>query len=63
MLILIFVQMLYGILVLYVLSGIKPVTGIGIILLFMLSQVFFFIKALLKAWRYGSVIRMMEINS
>jgi len=63
MLILIFVQLLFGALVLYVLSGMKPASGTGIILLFLLSQVFFFIKILLKACRYGSVTRMMEISS
>jgi hypothetical protein len=61
MLILIFAQLLFGSLVLYVLSGIKPAAGTGIILLFLLSQVFFFIKVLLKAWRYGSMTRMMEM--
>lgn len=59
MLILIFVQLLFGSLVLYVLSGMKPATGTGIILLFLLSQIFFFIKVLLKAWRYGSMTSMM----
>jgi hypothetical protein len=63
MLILIFVQLLFGSLVLYVLSGMKPATGTGIILLFLLSQIFFFIKVMLKAWRYGSVTRMMETSS
>lgn len=60
MLIMIFVQLLFGSLVLFVLSGMKPVTGTGIILLFLLSQAFFFIKILLKACRYGCVTRMME---
>jgi hypothetical protein len=62
MMILIFIQFIYGLLVLCVLSGFKPVTETGIILLFILSQFFFFTKVLLKAWRYGSVTRMMETN-
>jgi len=63
MLILIFIQLLFGSLVLYVLSGMKPATGTGIILLFFFSQVFFFIKVLLKTWRYGSMTSMMEGSS
>jgi hypothetical protein len=63
MVILIFVQLLFGSAVLYVLSGIKPASGIGILLLFLLSQIFFYIKVLLKACRYGSMTRMMETSS
>jgi hypothetical protein len=62
MLILLVVQILYGWLVLIVLAGIRPVTEGGIVMLFILSQFLFFIKILLKVWRYGSVTRMMELN-
>lgn len=62
MLIIIIVQLLYGSLVLWILSGIRPVAGPGIIMLFILSQILYFIKIQLKAWRYGSVTRMMETN-
>ncbi len=62
MLILLVVQLLYGWLVLIVLPGIKPVTEGGIVLLFILSQFLFFIKILLKVWRYGSVTKMMELH-
>lgn len=41
----------------------KPVTGGGVVLLFILSQLLFFIKILLKGWRYGSVTMLMEINN
>ena len=57
------IQALYGWLVLSIITGMKPVTGVGVFLLFILSQLLFFIKILLKGWRYGSVTRLMEINS
>ncbi|MFA5818218.1 MAG: hypothetical protein WC854_02945 [Bacteroidales bacterium] len=63
MIILLVVQILYGWLVLSILPGMKPVTGGGVFLLFLLSQFLFFIKILLKAWRYGSVTSLMEQNS
>jgi hypothetical protein len=63
MLILMIIQALYGWLVLSIIAGMKPVTGGGVFLLFILSQLLFFIKILLKGWRYGSVTRLMEINS
>jgi len=40
----------------------KPGTGGGVFLLFVVSQILFFIKVLLKAWRYGSVTSLMETN-
>jgi len=63
MLIIVTIHALYGWLILSILPGFKPVTGSGIILLFIISQLFFFIKVLLRTWRYGSVTRMMEINA
>lgn len=57
------IQILYGWLVLNIISGIKPVTGGGVFLLFILSQLLFIIKILLKGWRYGSITKLMEINS
>jgi hypothetical protein len=63
MLILILAHLLYGVMVLYLISRFKTVTETGIVLLFILSQTLFFIKVLLKAWRYASVTRMMEIIS
>jgi hypothetical protein len=40
----------------------KPVTGGGVFLLFIVSQIIFFLKAGLKVWRYGSVTALKEIN-
>ncbi len=40
----------------------KPESGGGVFLLFIVSQLLFFVKILLKTWRYGSVTTMMEIN-
>ena len=63
MLILLIIQVLYGWLVISIINDMKPATGGGVFLLFILSQLLFFIKILLKGWRYGSVTRLMEINS
>lgn len=60
MIILLTVQFLFGWLVISILPGMKPVDFGGIVQLFLLSQFLFFIKILLKAWRYGSVTSMME---
>jgi hypothetical protein len=62
MIILLLVQGFYGWFVLSVLAVIRPVDGIGIILLFILSQFLFFLKILLRTWRYGSVTYMMELT-
>jgi hypothetical protein len=63
MIILLAVQLLFGWLVLKILPGMRPSTGGGVFLLFLLSQVLFFLKIMLKIWRYGSVTSLMEINS
>jgi hypothetical protein len=39
-----------------------PGTGGGVFLLFVISQLLFFIKSALKVWRYGSVTALKEIN-
>jgi hypothetical protein len=62
MIITVIAQFLFGWLVIKLLPGMKPSTGIGIILLFLLSQFLFFIRIMLKTWRYGSVTALMEIN-
>jgi len=41
----------------------KPTTGGGVFLFFIISQMLFFVKILLKTWRYGSVTSMMELNN
>ncbi|MDO9580046.1 MAG: hypothetical protein Q7J06_05700 [Bacteroidales bacterium] len=63
MIILLIVQLLFFWLVLGILPGMKPVTGVGVFLLFLLSQFLFLIKILLKVWRYGSVTSLMEQNN
>ncbi|MFH0842469.1 MAG: hypothetical protein V1903_07600 [Bacteroidota bacterium] len=40
----------------------KPESGGGVFLLFIVSQLLFFVKILLKTWRYGSVTALMELN-
>jgi hypothetical protein len=60
--ILLIIQLMYGFFVMRVLAVFKPVTGSGIIFLFLLSQSLFFMKIMLKAARYGSVTRMMEFS-
>jgi hypothetical protein len=57
------VQVLYTWLVLSILTAMKPVTGGGVFLLFLVSQILFIIKILLKVWRYGSVTSLMEVNA
>ncbi len=39
-----------------------PGTGLGAFLLFIVSQILFFCRLLLKAWRYGSVTALMEMH-
>jgi hypothetical protein len=63
MLILLLVQILFVCLVLSILPGWKPVTGGGVFLLFLLSQLFFYFKILLKTWRYANVTALMEQDS
>lgn len=63
MIILLVVQLSFGWLVLKILPGIRPATGAGVFLLFLLSQILFFLKIMLKIWRYGSVTSLRKINS
>jgi hypothetical protein len=61
--IILLVQFLFGWLVLTILPGIMPRGETGIILLFVLSQSLFLAKLLLKAWRFGTLTSMLELNS
>ncbi|HKK41139.1 MAG TPA: hypothetical protein VJ963_01935 [Bacteroidales bacterium] len=54
------VQVLFGWLVLSILPAYIPEKGGGVFLLFLLSQFLFFVKIMLKVWRYGSVTSLME---
>lgn len=63
MLIILIIQVVYVWFVIHLLAGIKPETDRGVILLFILSQVLFFIRILLKVWGYGSVINLLEIST
>ena len=60
MLMLLLVQVLFAWLVLKILGSWKPSTGGGIFLLFLLSQLLFIIRILLKTWRYASVTSLKE---
>jgi hypothetical protein len=60
MLILILVQAGFGALVVSKLLGSKPATGGDVFLMFIVSQLLFIVKIMLRAWRYGSVTSMME---
>jgi hypothetical protein len=60
MLILIVIQIFFTWEVLKILGGMKPVTGGAVFLMFLLSQLLFIVKILLKTWRYGSVTAMFR---
>jgi hypothetical protein len=60
MLLLILAQIVLGILILLILPAWKPVTGWGVFLLLIISQLLLFARLLLKTWRYASVTSMME---
>jgi hypothetical protein len=62
MLIIWLIQTLFVLLVLKVIGRWKPVTGIGIVGLFLLSKFLFYMRLLLKVWRYGSVTSLKELN-
>jgi len=62
MIIVLLVQILFGWFVLTAMPGMRPASGIGIFLLFLLTQLLFLIKILLRVWRYGSVTALMEQN-
>jgi hypothetical protein len=63
MLILLLFQLFYGLVVFKLLTQYKPVSGIGVFMLFLFSQILFYIKLMMKATRYGSITKMMELNT
>lgn len=60
MLIIMVIMALFGWIVSSVIGAWKPETGGGVFVLFMVSQLLFFVKILLKIWRYGSVTTLMQ---
>lgn len=62
MLIIWLVQTMFVVLVFKIIGNWKPASGFGVFGLFLLSQVLLYIRFLLKAWRYGSVTSLKELN-
>ena len=63
MLILVIVQILFTMAVIMFIGRWKPVTGGGVFLMFILSQILFFVRCGLRVWRYGSVSSLMELKN
>lgn len=57
---LILAQIIFCMLIMLTLPGWKPVTGGGVFLLLIISQIMFYVRILLKTWRYAGVTSMME---
>jgi len=53
---------IFTFLVMKLMAGWMPSKGGGVFLLFVISQLLFFVKSALKVWRYGSVTALKEIN-
>ena len=62
MLIMLFLQAIVAWIMIKLIAGIVPVTGGGVFLLIVLSQLIFFLKLFLKVLRYSSITCMMEQN-
>jgi len=62
MVILLAFAMLFTSLVFSLIGRWTPDSGGGVFLLFIISQILFFIKSGIKVWRYGSVTALKEIN-
>jgi hypothetical protein len=60
MILLIAAQIVLGVLIILFLQVWKPVTGGGVFLLLIISQIMLYVRLLLKTWRYASVTSMME---
>lgn len=63
MFVVILVQALYTLIVFKIVSRCNPASGGGIFLLFILTQLLFFIKLLMRSWRYGCVTSLFEKNN
>lgn len=53
-------QVVFGAAVMYYISAWKPVTWKGVFLLFVVSQILFYIRLCFKTWRYGTVTALMD---
>jgi hypothetical protein len=62
MLIIMVIMVMFGWLFCTITGVWKPATGGGVFLFFLVSQLFIFVKILLRTWRYGSVTALMEMN-
>jgi hypothetical protein len=62
MIIMLMLQCLLGWGVIKIMAVYTPVTGGGVFLLFIISQILFFLKIFLKVLRYGSITSLMEQN-
>jgi hypothetical protein len=63
MAIVLIIQLLFVWLAFEIISGMKPVGGWGVFLLFLLSQFSFILKTGMRAWRYGSITSLFELQS
>jgi hypothetical protein len=63
MLVILIIQILFLCLVFTTIPGWRPVSAAGIFLLFLVSQLLFIIRTMLKVWRFGSVTALMEQNA
>ncbi len=53
----------YSLLMMLIAGRLKPVSGGGVFLFFLISQVLILVRIYIKVWRYGSVTSLMEINN
>lgn len=60
MLILIIVQVVFGWMMTRIFFNWKPSTGPALFLMFLISQLMFFMRIFLRSWRYASVTSLME---
>jgi hypothetical protein len=62
MLLLVAGQMIFSFMVLIIIGSWKPVSGGGVFLLFLITQILFYFGVVLKSWRYGSITSLMEVT-
>jgi hypothetical protein len=62
MVVILLIQTVYLWIVFILFQGITPTTGWEVLLFFVLMQLLFFIKMMLKVFRYGSVTALMELT-